>query len=448
VHIDLRNIRSPIIVFCSWGDDITPPQQALGWITDLYDEDREIVANGQTIVYTMHQNIGHLGIFVSGKVATREHQEFASAMDMIDLAPPGLYEAVITDVGEDTENPELIHGRYLFRLEQRSLADIRALGNNDPQDQLRFATAARVSEANLALYRSTLAPLVRTMATEQTAEAMRALHPARLKFSVLSDKNPAMQTVKTLSETIRANRKPVSPDNPLFAMEQMASTWITNSLGAFASARDTMQEQMFLAVYGAPWLQALMGFGPGTADTVKRADHDVLREAKEVRLRAELEAQFEAGGLAEAMIRALVYVRLPEKSIDERGYAVIKAVRDARPAGLRLSQPQIKALFRNQFLLLMMEPDRAIRALPTLLPTDPEVRRQALADIHRVLAASGRQSDEAGRRLGEIEALFSGDAASETVGPDAGQPSRRPRAAALAVQPKVVVGKSVPDKEA
>ena len=73
VRIDLRNIRSPIVVFCSWGDNITPPQQALGWITDLYEQDREIVANGQTIVYTMHQSIGHLGIFVSGKVATKEH---------------------------------------------------------------------------------------------------------------------------------------------------------------------------------------------------------------------------------------------------------------------------------------------------------------------------------------------------------------------------------------
>src|SRR5436189_6150441 len=30
VRVDLRNIKSPIIVFCSDGDDITPPQQALG----------------------------------------------------------------------------------------------------------------------------------------------------------------------------------------------------------------------------------------------------------------------------------------------------------------------------------------------------------------------------------------------------------------------------------
>ena len=40
--IDLRNIRSPIVVFCSKGDNITPPQQALGWILDLYEDVDEI----------------------------------------------------------------------------------------------------------------------------------------------------------------------------------------------------------------------------------------------------------------------------------------------------------------------------------------------------------------------------------------------------------------------
>ena len=67
LRIDLRNIKSPIVCFCSWGDNITPPQQALDWILDLYDNVDEIVANGQTIVYSLHHTIGHLGIFVSGK---------------------------------------------------------------------------------------------------------------------------------------------------------------------------------------------------------------------------------------------------------------------------------------------------------------------------------------------------------------------------------------------
>src|SRR5204863_577086 len=95
-RIDLRNIRSPIVVFCSWGDNITPPQQALGWITDLYRDDDDLLAAGKTIIYSVHETVGHLGIFVSGKVASKEHDEFTDAMDMIDLMLPGLYEAVIT----------------------------------------------------------------------------------------------------------------------------------------------------------------------------------------------------------------------------------------------------------------------------------------------------------------------------------------------------------------
>ncbi len=156
VRIDLRNITAPIIVFCSWGDNITPPQQALHWVLDLYDHEEEIVENGQTIVYTMHHSIGHLGIFVSGKVATKEHDQFVSCMEMIDLLPPGLYEAVITEVDANTVNPNLVHGKYLFRLEARTLNDLRALGGNDAEDDMRFATVARVSEINRGVYKQFL----------------------------------------------------------------------------------------------------------------------------------------------------------------------------------------------------------------------------------------------------------------------------------------------------
>ena len=268
VRIDLRNITAPIIVFCSWGDNITPPQQALDWVLDLYDHEREIVENGQTIVYTMHQSIGHLGIFVSGKVATKEHGEFVSCMELIDVMPPGLYEAVITEVDENTVNPDLVQGKYLFRLEARTLDHIRALGDNDAADDLRFATVARVSEINRGLYQTLVAPTVRMAVTEQTAEASRAMHPNRLRFAMFSDQNPMMQPVKALAESVRAARQPVSKDNPLLAMEQAMSSWITACLQTFGEFRDTMTEAMFLNTYGSPWLQALVGLG--TADHTPR----------------------------------------------------------------------------------------------------------------------------------------------------------------------------------
>jgi pimeloyl-ACP methyl ester carboxylesterase len=59
-RLDLRKIKSPIICFCSRGDDITPPPQALDWILDLYKDVDDIRAHGQTIVYCIHESIGHL----------------------------------------------------------------------------------------------------------------------------------------------------------------------------------------------------------------------------------------------------------------------------------------------------------------------------------------------------------------------------------------------------
>ncbi len=72
---DLRQIKVPIVLFASLGDNITPPQQAFNWVADVYGSTEEIKARGQVIVGLMHEDIGHLGIFVSGKVAKKEHAQ-------------------------------------------------------------------------------------------------------------------------------------------------------------------------------------------------------------------------------------------------------------------------------------------------------------------------------------------------------------------------------------
>ena len=113
VRIDLRNIRSPIVCFCSEGDNITPPQQALGWIVDLYENDQDLLASRLTIVYTVHESVGRLGIFVSGAIARKEHQDFASNIDLIDVLPPRLYEGVLTPKTVDAANRELVGGDWI-----------------------------------------------------------------------------------------------------------------------------------------------------------------------------------------------------------------------------------------------------------------------------------------------------------------------------------------------
>jgi hypothetical protein len=89
-HVDLRAINSPIIVFASHGDNITPPRQALGWIDDAYKDVEEIKAHGQRILYTLHPSVGHLGIFVSSSIAKKEHREIVSTLKAIEALAPGL----------------------------------------------------------------------------------------------------------------------------------------------------------------------------------------------------------------------------------------------------------------------------------------------------------------------------------------------------------------------
>ncbi len=90
-YVNLKAIRSPIVIFSSKGDNITPPQQAINWIADVYSSTAEIKANGQVIVGLVHEDVGHLGIFVSGKVAQKEHTEIVEALDYIEMLRPGLY---------------------------------------------------------------------------------------------------------------------------------------------------------------------------------------------------------------------------------------------------------------------------------------------------------------------------------------------------------------------
>src|SRR6185436_3863732 len=120
-----------------------------------------------------------------------------------------------------------------------------------------FAAVARLSEVNLGLYRALAQPAVRALATEQSAELMRQMNPNRLRFAAFSDRNPAMTPIKALADTVRADRKPVAPDNPLLTMEHMASTWISTWLDGYRLMRDAMTEATFLTTYGSPLVQAM-----------------------------------------------------------------------------------------------------------------------------------------------------------------------------------------------
>jgi hypothetical protein len=410
--VDLRKIRSPIVVFCSKGDNITPPQQALGWILDLYKDVDEIRHYGQTIVYTVHETVGHLGIFVSGGVAKKEHAEFSSNIDLIDVLPPGLYEATFEVRSENTANPDLAQGQWIMRCEQRTLDDLRAMGGNSPEDERRFATAKKVSEINLANYRTYVQPWVRAMATPQMAGWMRKLHPLRVGYEIFGGQGPLMKTVEAEAETVREKRKPVPKNNPFLQAQETVSKSIVNALDKWRDAQEALSESMFLTIYGSPGLQAAVGIDPNADPSPRPEMSEEHRRALEMRI-AELKLRIASGALRECGIRALLYVGMARGMVDERSLAALRRMR-REDAESRLTIAEFKILVREQFFMLLLDREASLSAIPKMLPQSLDARRRAFAAISEVLLAAGEISGETRTRLDRVAQLFGlGDQAPE-----------------------------------
>jgi hypothetical protein len=410
--IDLRNINRPIVVFCSKGDNITPPQQALGWILDLYKDVNEIRSYGQTIVYTVHETVGHLGIFVSGGVARKEHGEFSSNIDLIDVLPPGLYEAVFEAKTDATQHAELTTGEWIMRCEMRTLDDIRALGGNDAADERRFATAARVSEMNLALYRTFMQPVVRAMCPPAMADAMHKMHPLRLQYSLFSDENPLMAPVAEWAKQARETRAAAAKDNPFLAFQEAMSKQIVAGLDAYRDMRDSFGEQLFLAIYGSPVLQAAVGIDPADTSRPRQAGTSPLHQQLVDARIGQLNAQMTRGGLKEGLLRALLWIGMPRGAIDERAFEAIRRIRAARPAGEPVPLAEFKAMVRDQFLMLLIDEKAAVASLPDLLAAvDPELRRKAFGVMRDVLSVREEISGAVAERLRQAAPWFGVDPA-------------------------------------
>ena len=160
-----------------------------GVITDLYRDDEDVIGHDQTIVFATHDSIGHLGIFVSGSVGRKEHREFAENIDLIDLLPAGIYRAEVEgrpeagEVGEQADDP------CVMTIRRSDVGEVRAIVKPDPASERRFAAAARISEINLALYRSLAQPWVQALFEAQ-------------------DKGPARSARTTAAPAKRRTSKP------------------------------------------------------------------------------------------------------------------------------------------------------------------------------------------------------------------------------------------------
>jgi pimeloyl-ACP methyl ester carboxylesterase len=408
IRIDLRNVRSPILVFCSNGDNITPPPQALGWITDLYLRDDDVRAHDQTILYCVHDSIGHLGVFVSGSVGRKEHQEFATNIELLDALPSGIYEVEIQDKGPDTLNPDLAFGDYVLSLQRRRLDDIRKIVAPDAGNDRRFAAVAQIPQLNLSLYRTFVQPWVRAVVTPQSAEWLQRMHPLRLSYELLSDRNPWMGWIAGEADRLRKNRRPVPADNPFLKVQELVSSAIETSLDQWRIWRDGIYELTFDTVYGSPWVQAWMGMNATDGREPRQhpgvsPEHRAFMAAEMERLRSDIGK----GGLIEAGVRAVYYIGSVRGSIDERSFNLIQDLCKHCLGVSDRSPEELKRSVRQQANLMRLDPKAAIATLPQLLSRAETSGIELWAKtIERLVTVSGPLDSVACERLREIKAVF------------------------------------------
>ena len=407
--IDLRNIRSPIIVFASEGDNITPPQQALNWIADLYGDVRQIKLRGQRILYTLHSAIGHLGIFVSAKVAQKEHKEIGSTLKSIESLAPGLYELVITE--EKTNGAST----YSVAFEERQVADLLSLYDDGRKDEQPFKAVARLSELTTDLYDLTLRPLVQSLSNPASAALMVDLHPLRVQRYWVSDKNPWLLGLPALSEQVRATRQPAADDNPFMRLERLNATLIEQGFNLLRDARDTWFEFAFHGLYCLPMMRRVTE----NARLKRGIDRDEdWRHRPEI---VEMLSHMEQGGYPEAVIRMLVLMAQARGSVRRNRLERSNAILHEREPFASLASEVRARIIQEQSTLVYLEPERALAALPKLLPV-PEERAKALALVEEIAGPSDEMNAPTEMMLSELRStlgLYKGTPIAHTSSPRA-----------------------------
>ncbi len=357
-YFDLKAIKQPIIVFASMGDNITPPQQAFNWISDIYSSTEEIKANGQTIVGLIHEDIGHLGIFVSGKVAKKEHTQIVSVLKYIQALPPGLYGMEIhesTNADGDVE--------YDVTLHERKLEDLKRMQKYDRVDEKPFEAVAALSELTERAYELLVRPVVRDMTPEWLAKVMREWHPLRVQRWWFSDRNPILAPLPYAASIARAYRRPRSTDNVGRKAERVFSEYVSASLDFYRDVRDAASEAAFFEVYGnMPSLQMA-----DQREVIRRQTRFDARALPAVR---QVLDEIDKGGLPEAIIRTGIL--MTKAGGGKRRLAQMEHARELlAPTGVlrHIDEDQFRRLLHEETLVVEFEPVQAKRSLPKLVRT-------------------------------------------------------------------------------
>jgi hypothetical protein len=210
---------------------------------------------------------------------------------------------------------------------------------------------------------------------------------------------------------VQRSRQQVSADNPFWQAQEQMAELVKTSLDAYRDLRDHMYEATFHAVYGSPVLQAMVGLKASDRPVRERPGEDALRRGLVAQRIAELKRAIPQGGPREALLRALLYIRMPDGVADERGFNFLRRTREE--AGTGMSLADFKKSVRDQFLMLLLDERACIEAIPRMFASDPKLAARLSESLHEIIGVVGVRSEQARARLAEVEHLLEASGAHE-----------------------------------
>jgi hypothetical protein len=241
-QIDLRRAQDPIVVFASGGDNITPPAQALNWIAEIYPTTELLKKHGQRIVYLLNPHAGHLGIFVSARVARKEHRAIIENLEKLSGLEPGLYQMIIVrETGETDPKKD----QFEVRFEERRVEDV-----DFPIDKEAFRRVDAVSRILDEMYCRLVRPWVRPLANPAVTEAIKWMHPDRISRILYSERlNPWMLPLAAMADLVKSRRRRADGENPYVLAERRAADNLVALMDAWRDLRDDWYEAMFWMLF-------------------------------------------------------------------------------------------------------------------------------------------------------------------------------------------------------